>query len=385
LHIEFAISHSQLAIGSVLITFYISGHGFGHAARSIQVLNALARRDPSIRLTIRTSVPEWFVRASLDGPAEIQRCEADTGVVQRDSLSIDERETALKAAAFYRDFDRRVRDETEVLRDLGTDLVIGDIPPLGFAAAHGAGLPSVALSNFTWDWIYSGLPDFDSLAPGVRRRIEQADALATLALRLPFHGGFAAMRRIEDVALIARRASYPRHETRLRLHLPGDQPIVLATFGGHGGTIPLDTAADNHSFLLVATDYEAGRRPPQHSNLRVVTADELSGAGLRYTDLLAASDVVVTKLGYGIVSECIANSVALLYAPRGRFVEQDVFVREMPAVLRCRRIDQDDLRRGRWSAAVEALLGQPEPPGTMASDGADDAAQRIVQELQDHL
>ena len=31
---------------------------------------------------------------------------------------------------------------------------MGDIPPLAFAAAHAAGLPSVAVANFTWDWVY---------------------------------------------------------------------------------------------------------------------------------------------------------------------------------------------------------------------------------------
>ena len=75
--------------------------------------------------------------------------------------------------------------------------------------------------------------------------------------------------------------------------------------------------------------------------------------------------MVVTKLGYGIVSECIANDVALLYSPRGRFVEQDVFVREMPAVLRCRMIDQDDLQDGRWADSIEALLAQPAPASSM--------------------
>jgi hypothetical protein len=366
---------------SVLIIFYISGHGFGHAARSIQVVNAIARREPSIRVALRTSVPEWFLRASLETPADILPLATDPGVVQPDSLSIDEDETARRAAAFYEDFEQRIADEAQVIRGLAPAIVLGDIPPLAFAGAAAAGVPSIAISNFTWDWIYEGFPGFDALAPGVHRTIADGNARASLALRLPFYGGFSSMRRVEDMPLVGRRATVARDETRRRLRLPGDRPVVLATFGGHGGNVPLTEAAGNGSFLLIATDYEVGKATPDHPNLRVVPARELRATSLTYTDLLAAADVVATKLGYGIVSECIANDVALLYTLRGRFREQDVFVREMPAVLRTRAIDREHLRRGCWGESIEALLAQPAPVHTMRADGADVTAARVVDAL----
>ncbi len=170
------------------------------------------------------------------------------------------------------------------------------------------------------------------------------------------------------------------HETirGIRLGLPSGRPIVLATFGGHGSHLPLADAAAHDSFALVATDYEVGEHAAADPNLHVVHAADLRHAGLTYTDLLAASDVVVTKLGYGIVSECIANSVALLYACRGRFVEQDVFIREMPGVIRSRHITQEDLRAGRWAESVDALLAQPAPARSMRVDGADVVADRLL-------
>src|SRR4029079_14195020 len=95
-------------------------------------------------------------------------------------------------------------------------------------------------------------------APGVRQQIADANALATLALRLPFYGGFQSMPRIEDVPLVARHAPFSRADTRRRFGLHHSRPIVLATFGGHRGSIPLDRAADNGSFLLVGTASEMG-------------------------------------------------------------------------------------------------------------------------------
>jgi hypothetical protein len=362
----------------VHLVFYVSGHGFGHAARDIEIVNALSRLAPSIRVTIRTSVPRWFLEASLQIDAEIVSGDTDTGVAQPDAVTVDEAETVRRAVEFYDTFPERVASECELLRARGATLVAGDIPPLAFVAAAAAGIPSIAIGNFTWDWIYAAFPRVDREAPGLVARMMRAQAQATLALRLPFAGGFASMAAVEDVPLIARHAAVARHEVRRRLALPAGRPLVLATFGGHGGGIPLAQAAASDAFTLVATDYEVGPNGPP--NVHVVPTARLRATGLTYTDLLAACDVAATKLGYGIVSECIANDVALLYTLRGRFAEQDLFIRDMPRVLRCGEIAREDLLAGRWNDAVEALLSQPAPPERMDTNGAEVVATRILAE-----
>ena len=102
---------------------------------------------------------------------------------------------------------------------------------------------------------------------------------------------------------------------------------------------------------------------------------------LRYEDLVAAADVVVSKPGYGIVSECVANNTALLYTSRGRMIEYDVFIREMPRLLRCRFIPQEALLAGAWAADVDALLAQPTAPTRPAVNGAEVAADCILSSL----
>ena len=82
--------------------------------------------------------------------------------------------------------------------------------------------------------------------------------------------------------------------------------------------------------------------------------------------------------GYGIVSECVANRTALLYTSRGRFIEYDLLVAEMPKLLRCRAITQIDLLAGRWDDAVHALLAQADPPERPRVDGAAVAAEEIM-------
>ena len=105
--------------------------------------------------------------------------------------------------------------------------------------------------------------------------------------------------------------------------------------------------------------------------------------GLTYPDVVAAADVVVSKPGYGIVSECIANHTPLLYTSRGRFIEYDLFVAEMPRVLKCRHISQEDLFAGKWTEAIEELLQQSPPPERARVDGAAVAADEILALYED--
>ena len=115
--------------------------------------------------------------------------------------------------------------------------------------------------------------------------------------------------------------------------------------------------------------------------LHFVDERRIYEAGLRYEDLVSAVDIVVSKPGYGIISECIANDTALLYTSRGRFREYDVMVAEMPRVLRCAFIDRPALLEGRWLAPLLGLLRLPAPPECPDTGGAADAAARSAAPL----
>jgi UDP:flavonoid glycosyltransferase YjiC (YdhE family) len=347
----------------VTIVFYISAHGFGHASRSIELLKALAARRPDARLVVRTAAPPWLFHATAPEIAELVPLETDIGVVEIDSLNVDERATAVRAASFYRTFDERAEREAAFLDAERATIVLGDIPPLACAAAARAGVPSVAIGNFTWDWIYEANEMFDSLAPGVIDTIRGAYATATCALRLPMHGGFAPMAAVTtDVPFIARRSIHDRGATRQLLGVADDRPVVLASFGSGGLELP------NTTFGAIA----------KAEGLTVLAPGVELPVPLVYQDLVAAADVVISKPGYGIVSECVANGTPLLYTSRRHFVEYDMFVAEMPDVLRCRHLPQADLLAGRWGGAVRALLAQPFEPERPRIDGADVAATEIL-------
>jgi L-arabinokinase len=344
------------------VAFYISGHGFGHAARQIEVINAFARRRPDVGIFLRTPVAGWLLDRTLTAPFELDDRPCDTGVVQIDSLRLDPAATIGQAQEFYTTLEARAAAEAELLRARGVRFVVADAPPLGCAAAAHTGIPSVVVSNFTWDWIYAEYREYLESAPALIPTIQAAYRLADAAWRLPMHGGFETLQSITDVPFVARHATRAPSDTRARLRLPLDRKLVLPSFGGYG------VAGIDLSSLDIDASWHVVRVPDA----------SIYTAGLRYEDLVRAVDVVLTKPGYGIISECIANDTAMVYTSRGRFVEYPLLAREMPRYLRCAYLENGALLAGRWRAAIDAAIGALPPPETPRTDGADVIADMIA-------
>lgn len=370
------------------IVFYISGHGFGHASRSIEVINAILAQRPETRVGVRTSAPRWLFDLTVKGKVSYNSIECDTGVVQADALTLDEADSIRRAAAFHSDMVTRAASETRALRELGAGLIVGDIPPLAFAVGASAGIPSIGLGNFTWDWIYADYPRV-RLAPSLLPAIRSAYGKASMALRLPMSGGFESFSNVKDIPFIARHASRPRNEVCKILKLPADRPIVLVSFGGFGlSGIDMDVLSKSKKYTFVLSSPAPAGRGKRDALVAekkgaTVTINEeaMYNAGVRYEDLVGAAEAVVTKPGYGIVSECIANDTALLYVPRGHFPEYDVLVEEIPKHLRAASLTHDDLFAGKWETALNKLLAQPKPKKKPETNGADVAAEMLLKAL----
>jgi L-arabinokinase len=147
--------------------------------------------------------------------------------------------------------------------------------------------------------------------------------------------------------------------------------MVLASFGGLGVSgLPLDPLQRLDGWSVVTTAHALEAVGPVPPGVRVLEDTAVYERGLRYEDLVRAADVVVTKPGYGIIAESIANDAAILYTDRGRFAEYDVLVEAMPKYVRCRYMTREELFRGQWQAHLDAVLAQPLPPERPRTDGA---------------
>jgi L-arabinokinase len=223
---------------------------------------------------------------------------------------------------------------------------------------------------------------------GIVDTIAEAYSHAREAWRLPMHGGFGSFARVVDVPFVARHSRREPEETRRAFGLPLDRRVVLSSFGGYGlGGLPLDRVDCLGEYVVVVTETTApeakererdGGSSPQVFTLK---EDVIYGTGYRYEDLVRAADAVITKPGFGIIAECLANDTAVVYTSRGQFREYPVLVAEMPKFLRCAFIEQGDLFAGRWRAAIDRALAQPAPMEEPGTDGAEQVAHLIAAAL----
>lgn len=355
---------------------YISGHGFGHAVRVLEVLRELRVRRPDCALHIRTSVARGFLELGLRGPFTYEPVRLDVGAIQRDSLSLDPGATLRAYAALTADTAQIITAEVRALAPLRPALVFADIPALAFDVARRLEVPGVAMTNFSWDWIYADYvrdaPSYEHVVSGLRASYGQA----TLLLRLPFHGDLSAFPRIRDIPLVARRAVLSRAETCRRLGLPLEDQLVLLSFGGIGVELTaVPTPRRGVTFVATQSASDAATVP---ATCRFLSNADITARGVRYEDLVAASDVVMTKPGYGIVADCIANSTRMIYTARGRFAEYDCLVQAIETHLPHALISNDDLYAGRWSEALDAALAQPRRTPQLDMDGAAVAAEVLL-------
>jgi L-arabinokinase len=362
-----------------MLAVYVSGHGYGHATRTAEVLRELRTRQPELPISIVSTTPEFLFHGLPGARVQHHARACDVGVVQRDALTMDEPGTARAWAAFAANWEARVEHEARWLRALGARLVLADVPPLACAAGARAELPVVALANFSWDWIYRHLARRVPELAQAAQRCAQAYAHTELLLQLPFAGDLAVFPRQVALPLLARHPRFTREQARARLGWTGERRLlVLWSFGGAGlpGFDPSALAhlAGEAVFVLPG----AGTNLP--ANVVVADAERLAARGLAYQDLVGAVDVVVTKPGYGIVTDAIAAGTALVYTERGDFPEYPILVREMQSWLVTAPVSNADLHAGRLTSALDAVRGRVAAPPP-ALDGAAHAATHLLSRL----
>lgn len=342
------------------VALYVSGHGFGHLARMTALAHGLLDRRSAggwavDRLTVvGVRAPAL---AGTDPRLAVRPVALDVGMVQTHSLGWDLGATA----AALRAFDARAADlvaaEVAWGRDHGVDRVVTDSAALPLRVARIRGVPGVFVGSFTWDGIYARLPDADGTFASASRALARDYALATRAFLLPFHLPCPSLPDPVAVGLLARSPRLPRAEARRRFGLTPDRRALLVSFGAYG--LPdrrFDLDALPPDVDLVA----CGTRLPDHPRARPVDAPW-------YPDLVLAADAVVSKPGYGILSECVRAGRPLWWVPRGDYPEEPALVAGRRRFAAGGEITEDDLFDLRFLRREATPAPEPPPPDGVAA------------------
>jgi len=349
----------------------ISGHGYGHAAQIVPVLNALGRLVPGLTVVLRTTVPESFFRNRLRIPWTLQSVQQDVGCVQRGPLQIDVLATWKAHDDFHAQWDQRMRQEVEAIRSAAPQVIVADTPYLALSAGSEAGVPTVCLATFTWHEILRALagPSLDSHQP-LLGEIEQSYASADSALRIAPGLPLSPIRNVMDVGPIAEPAQPCREAVRKSLGIPDSERLVLIGFGGIPLTsLPWDAMDRMHGYRFIVDE------PMPSPSSKILSLQSLPYS---FKSLLASDDIVMTKPGYGTIMEAVAAEIPVVYVRRYNFADEQPLVDFLGRYGRSSQLSLEDFHMGRWLPAYEAIQRHRDPLKPPSCTGARDAAAHLA-------
>ena len=331
------------------------------------MIRALGQADPSLRIHVRTTAPHWLFEHL---PISYTRQDIDVGIIQPNTLRMDLDATAKACRDLHERLPTLLEQEVAFVTQQRINLIVGDVPPASFEIAARANIPSVAITNFTWDVIYRA---YAEEIPELVPLIEEMTGFynkATLALTLPYPCDMSMFPRREAIPWITRLSALNRVQARAAFGLPQTGTLVLLSFGGLGlDDLPWQELNALTEFYFVTTS-AVGQ---SLGNLLVLDA-----AQRRYEDLLRAVDVIVTKPGYGIVADVLAHQVPVLYTERGEFPEYPLLVCALNDLATAEFIPQQALVFGDIRYFLVRLLERERNWPLVELNGAAIAAQNIL-------
>ncbi|OMO91093.1 hypothetical protein COLO4_18626 [Corchorus olitorius] len=337
------------SIKHLVFAYYVTGHGFGHATRVVEVVRNLISAGHDVHVV--TGAPDFVFTSEIQSPRLfLRKLVLDCGAVQADALTVDR----LASLQKYSETAVQPRDSilaTEIawLNSIKADLVVSDVVPVACRAAAEAGIRSVCVTNFSWDFIYAEYV----MAAGLHHRsivwqIAEDYSHCEFLIRLPGYCPMPAFRDVIDVPLVVRRLHKSRKEVRNELGIGEDVKLVILNFGGQpaGWTLKEEYLPSGWLCLVCGA-----------SDTQELPRNFIKLAKDAYTpDLIAASDCMLGKIGYGTVSEALAYKLPFVFVRRDYFNEEP-FLRNMleyyqSGVEMIRR----DLLTGHWKPYLERAI-----------------------------
>jgi UDP-N-acetylglucosamine:LPS N-acetylglucosamine transferase len=340
----------QAAVPARRIAYFISPHGFGHAARAASVMEALAEIESSLQFDIFTTVPDWFFSQSNSFAFQYHWLENDIGLVQKTPFQEDLSATVQKLKEFLPFNQAQIAAAAEKIRHLNCELVICDIAPMGIRVARKAGVPSVLIENFTWDWIYQGYAaeEFNVFSAYLQPIFAEATYhIQTQPICKPARVDFTA-------GPASRKIKVPSVQIRQRLRLPDSCKVVMITAGGvpksYGFIDKLRDQTDTHFIISGASNSEN-----IHKNLILLPEN----SGYFHPDLINAADALVGKIGYSTIAEIYQAGVPFAYCARARYRESKPLVDFVENHLCGFAIGEAEFQAGDWILRLQDLLALP--------------------------
>lgn len=358
------------------ICFSITSHGFGHGAISCSVINQVIKIFPNCKITVLSKLPASYLNSRIQGKYEHISIGHDFGMLMHSPIKVNVEESSNNYLQLLKDWDNFVESERRCLAVIKPDLLISNISPISLAAAKSLGLKTASVAPFNWAQIYQAycLDEQNPQSKLVHQKMND------VYLNVDYI--FKPMPNVPDInhdeINIASIASQPE-ETPLNLLTANKLDIkrnILFALGGFPMPIKLSQLPEIDGWQWLVDQ----KVSVQRTDLR-----HFADLPLSFLQLLAASDVVITKPGYGSYCEIATlakhKKVRVLSLTRPDWPETpylNAFLKERVPFM---EIELSDLEDNKLATFIHKLCELPYPDTLPCRDGAEHMVYHLQREF----
>ena len=292
-----------------LVIFYISDHGFGHAARNIPIMKELLAVDQAVNIIVKTGIAQGeFIQSNFLGELRLSviKESMDVGLVLKPmSFELDVPTLEERIKRYIESWEQRIKREVQLLTHEKPDLIVSDIVPWVFQAAKKANIKSVLISNFTWVEIYE-----EYLRTQLVKEYQDCYDLADEVLMYEFSSSKMKERLVkyDEMSLCAREFDL---SVVAEIQSGYKKPLVFISVGRSVDLAEkIDVSNEPYHFIVTEgiqlvgenVTYLAKETPNTH-------------------DYVCASEFVITKAGFGTVAEALLAKKKIAVIERDSIAE----------------------------------------------------------------
>jgi len=350
---------------------YISGHGFGHLAQVAPVLNYLLLQLPDLRLTVCSKVSSGLLQSRIQGAFTQIDEAADFGMVMASALDVLPEPSMVAYREFHSDWSLRVAHEAQRITQLAPDFVLTNVAYLPLSAAQQAGVSCAAMCSLNWADIFAAYCATEPGAAEILQQIRQAYAAADNFIRITPAMPMQDLANGYGIGPIARIGQNRRTQINARYGLNESDKLILVSMGGIATRLPLERWARIPNVRwIVQADWDVS-----HPDAVILESLEMD-----FIDVLASSDILLCKPGYGSFAEAACNSIPVLYVTREDWPEEPYLITWLESHGLCRKVSRAQSDTGLFHDAIQALLALPKPLPVQPS-GIAQATDYLIQRL----
>lgn len=291
----------------------------GHTTRSVAIIRELIK--DGIQVTVRNSNVE-YLKKSLPNINAISGTTDVGPTIEKNGISINKNKTLENIGKWIDAIRITSEKEIKIISKIKPNLIVSDISAMPFFAAHKSQINSVAISNFSWTDVLTGFPNSQM------KLLEEAYELSDLAIQLPLGTTMKSFKNKKQVGLACKKSTESRKVIREKLGIENSDMCI---------------------FVNLPNYFKIKSKIPNDIKI-ISTGAQINSDNVKYIkpwiegqNIISASDLVICKCGYGMISECLTNKTPFLYISDDNHLEQKAISEQLEEMGFENRLTEKDL------------------------------------------